>query len=130
MKKCPRCKQYNDNFARFCTQCGTMLDDDNSYKSSATPPPPPPVDNDALTPGPEGKSRGVAALLAIFLGAFGIQYLYLNRPKACAICLALGLVTCGAWQTVMLIQGIVMLCMSNEEFRRKYILSQSIFPLF
>ena len=36
--------------------------------------PPPPANNgDIFTPGPSGKSRGVAGLLAIFLGGFGIQ---------------------------------------------------------
>ena len=34
--------------------------------------PPPPANNgDIFTPGPSGKSRGVAGLLAIFLGGFG-----------------------------------------------------------
>ena len=31
--------------------------------------------NDVFAEGPSGKSRGIAALLAIFLGAFGIHYL-------------------------------------------------------
>ncbi len=34
----------------------------------------PPQSNDVFSPGPSGKSRGVAALLAIFLGSLGIQF--------------------------------------------------------
>lgn len=39
----------------------------------------PPQSNDVFSPGPSGKSRGVAALLAIFLGSLGIQYFYRGK---------------------------------------------------
>ncbi len=40
----------------------------------------------------------------------------------------LSLVTCGLWGIITLIQGIMMLTMSQEEFEHKYVLSPSKFP--
>lgn len=80
--------------------------------------------------GPSGKSRGVAGLLAILLGAFGIHYFYLGKTGAGLITLALGLVSCGIWGILMLIQGVLMLTMTQEEFERKYVYSNSTLPLF
>lgn len=80
--------------------------------------------------GPEGKSRGVAALLAIFLGGLGIQYFYLNKITAGLITILLSIVTCGIWQTVMFAQGIYMFCINNQQFRAKYVDNTNTLPLF
>ncbi|MDE5940932.1 MAG: TM2 domain-containing protein [Muribaculaceae bacterium] len=80
--------------------------------------------------GPEGKSRGVAGLLAIFLGGLGVQYFYLGKTTAGIITIILSFISCGIWQIITLIQGILMLCMSNAEFYRKYVQTNSTFPLF
>lgn len=80
--------------------------------------------------GPEGKCRGVAALLAILLGALGIHYFYLNKVGGGLLTILLTVITCGIWQIVVLIQGILMFCMTNETFERKYVQSTSTFPLF
>lgn len=80
--------------------------------------------------GPEGKSRGIAALLAIFLGGLGIQYFYLNKTSAGLITILLSIVTCGLWEFVMFVQGIYMFCITNQQFRQKYITNISTLPLF
>lgn len=77
-----------------------------------------------------GRSRGVCALLAIFLGAFGVHYFYVGKITAGLLTILLSIVTFGIWSIVMLVQGIVMLTMTNEQFTDKYILSGSDFPLF
>ena len=41
-----------------------------------------PQSDNVFTAGPSGKSRGVAALLAIFIGSLGIQYFYLEIGRA------------------------------------------------
>lgn len=133
MKQCPVCHTYVDDYARYCTNCGARLG--SGARSGPTPPPmnnyPYPDPNNPFDScGPEGKSRGVAALLAIFLGCFGVQYFYLGKTSGGVITILLSLVTCGAWEIVTLIQGVLMLCMTNTEFRRKYVLTQSSFPLF
>ena len=72
----------------------------------------------------------MAALLAIFLGYLGVQYFYLGKTQGGILTIVLSLVTCGVWELITLIQGILMLCMTNEEFRRKYVTTTSTFPLF
>lgn len=86
--------------------------------------------NDPFAECPEGKSRGVAGLLAILLGSLGIHYFYLGKTTAGILTILLSLVTCGIFATLMFIQGILLFCMNNEDFRRKYVLSPSSFPLF
>lgn len=89
------------------------------------------AENDnAFDCGPEGKSRGVAALLAILLGTLGVHYFYLNKIPAGFITIILSVVTCGAWGIITLIQGILMFCMTNQAFREKYVLTTKTFPLF
>lgn len=82
--------------------------------------------NDAFAEGPHGKSRGIAALLAIFLGSLGVHYFYLGKTTAGIIFLVISLVSCGSVAAILsLIQGIMMLCMTNEEFERRYITTTS-----
>ena len=105
------------------------------YSNQQCPPPPAPngcnnnggsvFDNDRF-----GKSRGVCALLAIFLGGLGIQYFYLGRTTAGILAIVLTLVTCGFFNLIWLIQGILMLTMTAETFEMKYETSTSTLPIF
>lgn len=76
------------------------------------------------------KDKTAAGVLAILLGWLGIQYFYLGKVGGGFICLLLSIVTCGLWSIVTLIQGIMMLTMTQEEFNAKYVYSDSVFPLF
>lgn len=93
-----------------------------------------PASNDIFANGPSGKSRGVAGLLAIFLGALGIHYFYLGKSTPGIVFLLVSLVSCGVLATVVaivtLIQGIMMLTMSQQDFESKYIYTTNNFPLF
>lgn len=80
-------------------------------------------------PAPE-KDKIVAGLLAILLGGLGIQYFYIGKTKGGIITILLSLVTCGLWQIITLIQGILMLTMTQEQFEQKYVESTSTLPLF
>ncbi|MBR1712158.1 MAG: DUF4234 domain-containing protein [Alloprevotella sp.] len=80
--------------------------------------------------GPSGKSRGVAALLAILLGGLGVHFFYLGKVGGGIVCILLSLVTCGIWPILMLVQGVVMLTMKQDDFERKYVYSDSFMPLF
>ena len=87
--------------------------------------------NDPFQPsGPEGKCRGVAAILAIFLGGLGIQYFYMGKTTAGILTILLTFVTCSVWSLVMFVQGIIMFTQTNSYFEEKYIRSTSTLPLF
>ncbi len=99
------------------------------------PPSPQWLANDPFAEGPSGKSRGVAGLLAIFLGGLGIQYFYLGKTTPGIVCLLVSILSCGILGTVIalltLVQGILMLCMNNREFEEKYVGPRSAsFPIF
>lgn len=94
-------------------------------------PPQPPMNNgDIFSSGPSGKIRGVAGLLAIFLGSFGVQYFYLGKTTAGIITILVTWLLCGIPSIVWLIQGIMMMCMNQADFERKYVYSTSTYPLF
>ena len=129
MKTCPRCGRSADDAAQFCAGCGYNFAAANQQPNQ--PPYQTMSSDNAFDPcGPEGKSRGVAALLAILLGGLSIQYFYVGKTTAGIISIVLSFVTCGLWSVLMLVQGILMFCMTNAQFRQKYVLSTSTLPLF
>ncbi|MDE5842393.1 MAG: GYF domain-containing protein [Muribaculaceae bacterium] len=71
-----------------------------------------------------------AGLLAIFLGTLGIQYFYVGKTTAGILTILLSLITCGAWEIITFIQGIVILTMSDQDFDRKFVYSRTTFPIF
>lgn len=76
------------------------------------------------------KSKVAAGLFAIFLGWIGLQYFYVGKIGGGVICILLTIFTCGLWNIISLIQGILFLTMTQEEFERKFVYSNSTFPLF
>lgn len=132
MKTCPRCGRSADDAAQFCSGCGYSFatQQQNPQQPYQQPYQPVSADNAFDPCGPEGKSRGIAALLAILLGGLGIQYFYCGKTTAGILTILLTLVTCGLWEILMVVQGVLMLCMTNAQFRQKYILSTATLPLF
>lgn len=74
--------------------------------------------------------KTLCGIMAIVFGEFGVQYFCLGRVGAGFLTILLSIITCGLWGVVTFIQGIMMLCMSNLEFKKKYIDSTSALPLF
>jgi len=95
---------------------------------------PPQQSNDIFSEGPSGKSRGIAGLLAIFLGALGVHYFYLGKSTPGVVFLVVTLLSCGILGAVTgivaLVQGIMMMCMSQQDFENKYVNPANSFPLF
>lgn len=88
--------------------------------------------NDLFADSPEGKSRGLTALLALLLGTFGAHYFYLGKTTAGLIFLLTTILTCGILAlipaTLSLIQFVILITMNNAEFRQRYVLSTSSIP--
>jgi len=77
------------------------------------------------------KEKVPAGLLAIFLGTLGVHQFYLGRTGWGIGFLVLSVVTCG-WGTIItapiaLIQGIMYLVASDQDFERKYVVEGRFF---
>lgn len=96
----------------------------NSYSRHGAVPPHMPVHTYS------GKDKTVAGILALLLGTLGIQYFYIGKIGGGFLTILLSLVTCGFWGILVLVQGILMLTMTQEEFDRKFVYSKSVLPLF
>ena len=84
--------------------------------------------------GPSGKSRGIAGLLALLMGAFGLHYFYIGKTNAGILFLLLSLLTCGALgivtQIISIIQAVLFFTCTQQEFEQRWVNSPSNVPLF
>lgn len=76
------------------------------------------------------KSKTTAGVLAILLGVWGAHYFYCGKIGAGFITILLTFITFGFWCILSLIQGIMMLSMTDQQFNDKYVNNPSFFPLF
>lgn len=77
-----------------------------------------------------GPDKLVAGILALIVGSLGVQYFYIGKTTAGFLTILLTIVTCGIWQLITMVQGIMMLVMSQQEFNQKYVETTNKFPLF
>ncbi|SFM46915.1 zinc-ribbon domain and TM2 domain-containing protein [Methanolobus profundi] len=100
-KFCTKCGAIILKEAEVCPQCGVRQP--RSYADHS---------------GKSRKDKTAAGLLAIFLGGLGAHKFYLNNSGAGLLYL------CFFWTYIPallgLVEGILFLTMSNEEFDRKY----------
>lgn len=69
----------------------------------------------------KSEKKLIAGILAIVLGTLGVHKFYLGYTKEGFIQLIIGLVTCGAGGLIGLIEGIMYLTKSDEEFDETYV---------
>lgn len=120
MKKCTKCGQQFADTLNACPNCGNPVQMVQSI----------PNQQQYAYAAQSDKSKTTAGILALLLGGLGIHYFYVGKAAGGLICILLTLITCGLWWIVLLIQGFMMLSMTQEDFDRKYVYSQSTFPLF
>lgn len=70
---------------------------------------------------PSAEKKMVAGLLAILLGTFGVHKFYLGYQKEGIIQLIVGICTCGAAGIIGIIEGVMYLTKSDQEFVDTYI---------
>lgn len=63
-----------------------------------------------------GKTKVVAGILALLLGGFGVHHFYLGSVVSGIITIC----TCGLCGVLPLIEGIMLLVMSDQDFDAKY----------
>lgn len=135
---CKECGQQISDAAKICPHCGAPVVKDVYCPKCGTKVPENirfcPTCGNAITPSASvsknGKDKTVAGLLAIFLGGWGIQYFYLGKTTAGILTIVISLCSCYIWWLLMLVQGIMMLTMSDEAFNEKYVDNDKTFPLF
>lgn len=67
-----------------------------------------------------GKEKTVAGILGILLGGFGVHHFYLGSMTSGVIVLVVTIFTCGIGGLIGLVEGILLLIMSDEEFNQRY----------
>jgi TM2 domain-containing membrane protein YozV len=118
-----------------------MMQDDNPSGNQPTPDPAPnnayvpPTQPSAPFAPADKKDKVVAGILGILLGGLGIHAFYIGNTKMGVIILLVGIiggvVTCGIGYglaaTVGLVQGILYLVASEQDFHNKYVVGQQWF---
>ena len=122
MSLCPNCGTNLEEGAKFCASCGYEIsprsinqERDQEYYTN----------NNAIEPEIVGspanlvKDRMVAGIFAILLGTFGIHKFYLNDMGMGVLYLLF--FWSGIPSLVGLIEGILYLTATDEEFQEKYV---------
>ena len=125
--KCPYCGaetnvSYSDQQPNFQEQWRQFSNDASNALDSV------------FNNGPSGKSRGIAGLLALLMGALGLHYFYVGKTNAGIVFLLISLLSCGVFATVTwvisIIQAVLFFTSTQQEFEQRWVYSPSNFPLF
>ncbi|MBP5678743.1 MAG: TM2 domain-containing protein [Bacilli bacterium] len=95
-KYCINCAAQMEDNQQFCPSCG-------SAQTAAT------TTTTTTTAAPDAKSKMVAGLLGIFLGAWGIHNFYLGNTGRGIAQIIVTIVTCGIGSLWGVIEGILIL---------------------
>jgi TM2 domain-containing membrane protein YozV len=116
---CTKCGATNDDLAQYCSNCQAALSPvvGGGYQPMQS------VNPGAMT---DWKAMGAdkkmaAGICAILLGWLGVHKFILGYTQEGVIQLVLGLLTCGLTNIIGIIEGIIYLTKSDEEFVRTYI---------
>jgi TM2 domain-containing membrane protein YozV len=121
---CTKCGAVNDDVAQNCVACQAPLTPVAGYQPMQS------VNQSASGAMTDWKAMGAdkkmaAGIVAILLGAFGIHKFILGYTTEGIIMLAVSVVSCGILAIVPsvigIIEGIMYLTKSDEEFVRTYI---------
>ncbi len=116
---CPKCgvRQMQENETKFCKDCGAKI----AKKAEICPKcgcRQMNVVSSTLSSMGSDKNRVTAGVLALLLGGLGVHKFYLGQIGKGIVCILF------CWTVIPeilgLIEGIRILCMSDEEFQRKY----------
>jgi TM2 domain-containing membrane protein YozV len=115
---CTKCGATNDETAQYCVACQAPLGSVGGYQPMQSV-----NQGQQMT---DWKAMGadkklVAGICGILLGGFGVHKFVLGYTTEGIIQIVITFVTCGVGSIVGLIEGIIYLTKSDEEFVRTYI---------
>jgi TM2 domain-containing membrane protein YozV len=124
---CTKCGATNDESAQYCQTCQTPLapvsvgyqsaPGSGGYQPMQSVNPGQMTDWKALG----GDKKIIAGICGILLGGFGVHKFILGYTTEGIIQIVITLVTCGVGSIVGLVEGIIYLTKSDEDFVRTYI---------
>jgi TM2 domain-containing membrane protein YozV len=117
---CTKCGAVNDDTAQSCVSCQTPLSSISGYQPMQS------VNQGASGAMTDWKAMGadkkiVAGICAILLGWAGVHKFILGYTTEGVIQLVIGILTCGLSNIIGIVEGIIYLTKSDEEFVRTYI---------
>ncbi len=120
MRFCTKCGGQNDDLAQVCSTCQAPL---GPTSGSVGYQPMQSVNPGQMT---DWKTLGAdkkmtAGICGILLGGFGVHKFILGYSTEGIIQIVITIVTCGIGSIIGLIEGIIYLTKSDEEFVRTYI---------
>jgi TM2 domain-containing membrane protein YozV len=115
---CTKCGAVNDEMAQYCSNCQAPLTTvSTGYQPMQSVHPGAMTDWKAL-----GADKKITAgICAILVGWLGVHKFILGYNTEGIIQLVLGVITCGLTSILSIIEGIIYLTKSDEEFVRTYI---------
>lgn len=111
---CTKCGAINDEMAQYCTNCQAPLTSVNTVQPAD---PGQVIDWKAMG----ADKKMVAGILGILVGSLGVHKFVLGYTTEGLIQIAITIVTCGVGGIVGLIEGIIYLTKTDEDFVRTYI---------
>ena len=115
---CTKCGAINDEVAQYCTTCQAPLTAVNTgYQPMQSVNPGAMTDWKAMG----GDKKVVVGICAILFGWLGVHKFILGYTTEGIIQLCIGIVTCTTSNIISIIEGIIYLTKSDEEFVRTYI---------
>jgi TM2 domain-containing membrane protein YozV len=114
---CPRCNTQNADTAQACYACQSPLTSSSGYQPVQQGYGGAPVAQQI----PGADKKVIAGILGIVAGGFGIHKFILGYTTEGIIQIALTFITCGVGSIIGLVEGIIYLTKSDEDFVRTYI---------
>lgn len=116
---CTKCGAVNDDIAQNCVTCQAPLSPVGGYQPMQSVNPGAPGAMNQQLPGADKKL--VAGICGILLGGFGVHKFILGYTTEGIIQIVITILTCGAGGIIGIIEGIIYLTKSDEEFVATYI---------
>lgn len=116
---CTKCGAVNDETSQYCVNCQAPLSQVSGYQPMQSVNQGAGAMSDLKPPGADKKL--VAGICGILLGGFGVHKFILGYTTEGIIQIVITVLTCGGGGIIGIIEGIIYLTKTDEDFVRTYI---------